>query len=213
MPTRMVVLVCVIAPLAAPFLRRSASVSACCPLRGSRPFDRLMCFVNGLQHALVEVLLFDCPLWPCSPIPSSSRWLEAVSTSLPWSADVRGCAPPFPDTTLLAGLRSPLLLVAPSTCEAAAHWSSCGRASELRNCHMPHPCREPANMCRLFCPAHSTRLVMLRMRRNTVIDPLIIRDRKIRRLWLQSERANQKPPSAEQFTAIDCSLLLLPPKA
>ena len=51
-----------------------------------------------------------------------------------------------------------------------------------------------------------------------VIDALTIRDRMIRRLWLQGERANQKPRNTDQFAAIACNLrsisaLLLPLKA
>ena len=51
-----------------------------------------------------------------------------------------------------------------------------------------------------------------------VTDALIIRDKKIKRLWLHGERANQNPRSANQFAAIACNLqsisaLLLPLKA
>ena len=67
----MVVLVCVLAPLAAPFLRRSASVSACFLLRGSTPLSagcphrrgkvshRLTLLEDGLEHEIVEALLLD----------------------------------------------------------------------------------------------------------------------------------------------------------
>ena len=50
-----------------------------------------------------------------------------------------------------------------------------------------------------------------------VIDAPTIRDKKIKRLWLHAERANQHPRNAEQFAAIACSLhsisaLMLPLK-
>ena len=39
-----------------------------------------------------------------------------------------------------------------------------------------------------------------------VIDALTIRDKKIKRLWLHAERANQNLRSADQFAAIACNL-------
>ena len=80
---------------------------------------------------------------------------------LPSSADVRGCTLSVPATTLLVELRSPLLLVPPVMCGRAAHWSNCGRASQLRCCQK----RARKHLQTFFCAADSTRLGMLRMRR------------------------------------------------
>ena len=95
MPTRMVGLGCVLAPLAAPFLRRSASVlhvdrfGARCldqesvPYRRRQVSHRLMRLEDGLEHDLVETLLLEFAVcfWAWPPL-SSSRWLPSVSLFL-----------------------------------------------------------------------------------------------------------------------------------
>ena len=110
---------------------------------------------------------------------------------------------------LLVELRSPLLLTAPSICGRLVRWSGCG--SQLRSCHMPYPCRDPAFLStRCNSPEDAA------YASSPVIDTLTTRNKKIRRLWLQGERAHRKPP--DKFAAIDCNLhsisaLLLPLKA
>ena len=122
------------------------------------------------------------------------------------------CQPPLYSTNC----ELPLLLAAPSIREGAARWSRCGRASVAELTYAP-----PLQSARKNLQTLSSRFNSLgdtAYESSPVIDALIIRDRKIRRPWLQDERANQKRRCAAHFTAIDCNLhsistLFLPSKA
>ena len=96
---------------------------------------------RGLQDALGRLLS-----------PAFVARLGAVPTLTSLSA-----------TTLLFWLRSPLVLVAPSTCGGAGRVSNCARGSPSRRCQVPFPWR--ASTCRPSCRSDSIHLAMLRMHR------------------------------------------------
>ena len=122
------------------------------------------------------------------------------------AAGERDFAPSLLATTPLLGLRSPLLLAAPSI------------VAEL--------CIGPAAAMLLssravICFAFSSRLNSLgdaAYASSPVVDALTIRDKKIRRLWLQGERAKQKiqcrPAHGHRLQlALNISGVMLPLKA
>ena len=152
------------------------------------------------------------------PVSALAPHLANVPTSLPLSVGVRGCAlslPAPPSPPLLPPLslpRSSHVLATPPTCGATERLSSCVRG--LLMLLGPTLClpRERSRMPTRSCPSGSL-LQMI-----PVTDALAIRERTIRRLWLQGEHANQNARNADQFAAIACNLhsssaLLLPLKA
>ena len=128
--------------------------------------------------------------------------LGAVTIWPPLSASVRGCAPSLPDTTELFGLRSPLVLVAPSTCGGAGRLSKCVRGSPSRLDLMPLPWRVRAVPADLF------------------VDPIQFTWRCcvfVDALWSMHSQfgtggssvsknvRTKKPRNADQFAAIACN--------